>query len=111
MKKIFLTILLGFCMETQAESNFTKYCIPCHKQEGISLQRTFMAALLVYGGKENMKAGLAYYFKNPQRDISVMEEYFVRTKGVKKALHLSDKVLDDALEEYWNTYTVVGKLQ
>jgi len=101
---------LGCLSGIQAQSVFDRECVPCHTERDISLQKSFMDALLVYGGKENMKAGLAYYFRNPNRDISVMDEDFIRTNGVKSAMRLEEKVLDEALEEYWRRYTVIGKL-
>ncbi len=86
-------------------------CVPCHAEKGISLQKTFMDALLVYGGKENMEADLAYYLRNPRLGNSVMDEDFLQKNGVKEPIDLPPKVMNEALEEYWNRYTVVGKLR
>ncbi len=110
MKKIFFVSLFSILV-LEAESTFDRACVPCHTQEGISLQKTFMDALLVYGGKENMKAGLAYYFRNPSLGTSVMDEEFLRKNGIKAPTTLSFDMLDEALEQYWQKYTVIGKLQ
>jgi len=90
---------------------FERECVPCHLRKEISLQKTFMHALLVYGGKENMKAGLAYYFRNPLKATSVMDEDFIQKSGLKSPMKLEEKVMEEALEQYWQKYTVVGKLQ
>ncbi len=93
-----------------AENSFEKVCVPCHLKTDVSLQKTFMNALLVYGGKENMKAGLAYYFRNPRHDTSVMGEDLIRKNGIKKPMSIEKKILDEALEQYWKKYTVIGKI-
>jgi hypothetical protein len=108
--KIALAIVLGSSF-VQAENVFETECVKCHMQRKISLRKTFMNALLVYSGKENMKAGLKYYLKHPRRDSSVMSEEFLDKYGLIKPLRIDDKRLDEALEIYWNRYTVLGKLQ
>jgi len=70
-----------------------------------------MNALLVYGGRENMKAGLLYFFQNPSINTSVMDEDFIRKNGIKKPLKIEKKLLDEALDIYWERYTVIGKLK
>jgi len=86
-------------------------CVKCHIERKISLRKTFMNALLVYSGKENMKAGLKYYLRHPRRDSSVMSEEFLDRYGLIKPLDIDEKRLDEALEIYWNRYTVQGKLR
>ena len=106
-----LLVLLTGWIEAGEPDIFERECVPCHRQMDISLQKTFMDALLVYGGKENMKAGLAYYFRNPRRDTSVMDEDFIRKNGIKPPMKLDEAALDKALEIYWKRYTVIGRLQ
>ena len=110
MKKIVLILLLCGVF-AYGESSFARECVPCHRQKDISLQKVFMDALLVYGGKENMKVGLAYYFLNPRLGSSVMDEDFLQKNGIKEPIKLPPKIMDEALEEYWQIYTVRGKLQ
>jgi len=110
MIKKSLLLLFLLCSLYHAEDAFEKNCIPCHKKMDISLQKTFMNALLVYGGEKNMKAALTYYFRFPRRDSSVMNEDFLRKTGVKKPISIGDKELSKALDIYWQKYTVIGKL-
>jgi len=112
VKKIGLGLLLvfGHIAPLSAKNAFEKQCVPCHTKMDISLRKTFMDALLVYGGKENMKAGLAYYFRNPRKDTSVMDEDFIRKNGVKSPMQIEEELLNKALEQYWQIYTVIGKL-
>jgi len=94
-----------------AEDVFDRECVACHVQENISLRKTFMNALLIYSGEENMKAGLKYFLRHPRRDSSVMSETFLNNHPIKKPLLIDDKTLDKALDIYWKRYTVQGKLQ
>ena len=105
-----MILLWGYSIPISAKNAFEKQCVPCHLKMDISLRKTFMDALLVYGGKENMKAGLAYYFRNPRKDTSVMDEDFIRKNGVKSPMQIDNGVLNKALDQYWQNYTVIGKL-
>jgi len=93
-----------------AENVFDRECVVCHVREKVSLRKTFMNALLVYSGRENMKAGLKYFLRHPRRDSSVMGEAFLDKQGLKEPLQIDDATLDRALELYWKRYTVQGKL-
>jgi len=112
MRVVIVAILLGFIVTTaSADDIFERSCVPCHKEMNISLRKTFMNALLVYGGEENMKAALSYYFKSPREDTSVMDEEFLSRVGIKLPTTLSDNELDSALDIYWQKYTLMGKLE
>ncbi len=111
VKSVLMVSFMAMVVPLYGEDVFEQHCIPCHKEMNISLQKTFMKALLVYGGRENMKAGLAYYFKNPNSNTSVMDEDFIRKNGIKKPMRLEEKVLNKALDIYWDRYTVIGKLR
>ncbi len=108
--KIAAAVFIG-SGSAQADNVFETECVKCHIERKISLRKTFMNALLVYSGKENMKAGLKYYLRHPRRDSSVMSEEFLDRYGLIKPLDIDEKRLDEALEIYWNRYTVQGKLQ
>jgi len=111
-KMIKYMLIASLCWTiSNAKDAFEKHCVPCHVQMDISLRKTFMNALLVYGGEENMKAGLRYYFRSPSQEVSVMDEDFLRKSGVKVPMDISAKELNEALDIYWQKYTVIGKLQ
>jgi len=111
MKSVLMIGFITIAVPVYGEDVFERHCIPCHKEMNISLQKTFMKSLLVYGGRENMKAGLAYYFKNPNINTSVMDEDFIRKNGIKKSMKLEEEQLNEALDIYWKRYTVIGKLR
>ncbi len=103
-------LLVGCGIVLHAGNAFDRTCIPCHRREQVALRSTFMHALLVYSGHENMKAGLKYFLRHPRRDSAVMEESFFATHPLHPPLSLDDATLDQALEIYWKRYTVQGKL-
>jgi len=112
MKNKYVGVLLAALIGSlSAENVFDRECVACHVQEKVSLRKTFMNALLVYSGEENMKAGLKYFLRHPRRDSSVMGEAFLEEHALKKPLTIEDAVLDRALEIYWKRYTVQGKLK
>lgn len=90
---------------------YERHCVECHKELPTSLQRMFMHYLLVYGGEENVKAGLKHYLKYPLREISVMSDLFIDNYGIKKKTTLSDEQIDKALNIYWEKFKVIDKLK
>lgn len=110
MMRYVLVAMLLFGSSASADL-LQQYCVKCHTQKRISLQKSFMNALLIYGGEKNMKAGLIYYFQNPNRETSVMDEEYLEQYGVKKPLEIPTDLLTLVLDEYWQKYTVIGKLK
>jgi hypothetical protein len=91
--------------------SFDRNCVPCHRKERVPLRQTFMNALLIYSGERNMKAGLKYFLRHPSRETSVMGREYFRTHRLKKPSTLSDPELEEALDEYWERYKVIGRLE
>lgn len=94
-----------------AQDAYEKHCVACHKGLPTSLQRMFMRYLLVYGGEENVKAGLKHYLQYPSKDISVMSELFIDNYPIKKKTTLTSEELDEALKSYWERFKVFDKLK
>ena len=105
---IFLILLLS---QTEAKDAYERHCVGCHKELPTSLQRMFMHYLLVYGGEQNMKAGLKHYLKYPIKEISVMSDLFIDNYGIKEKTTLSDRQIDEALDIYWDKFKVIDKLK
>ncbi len=107
-----LLILIGLGMALSAQTSiFDRNCVSCHRREGVSLRRTFMNALLIYSGEQNMKAGLKYFLRHPSKETSVMGEEYFRTHRLKAPTTLTDSELDAALDTYWQRYKVIGNLR
>jgi hypothetical protein len=110
MKRIVITVMLVWMVGGHAEDVFERECVACHVRQKVSLRKTFMNALQIYGGKRNMQAGLKYFLRHPRRDSSVMSEAFLDQRGIKEPLDLNDTALNRALEIYWERYRVIGNL-
>lgn len=91
--------------------SFDRNCVPCHRKEGVSLRKTFMNALLIYSGEHNMKAGLKYFLRHPSKETSVMGEEYFKNHRLMPPSTLSDRELEEALDEYWERYKVIGRLR
>jgi len=91
--------------------SFERHCVPCHRQERVPLRQTFMNALLIYSGEKNMKAGLRYFLRHPSIETSVMGKAYFRTHRLKAPSPLDDRALDEALDEFWERYKVIGRLK
>ena len=107
IKLVIFTVILS----TQSQSKIYKNnCVECHKLLPISLQEIFMSYLLVYGGEKNFKAGLKHYLKNPSKSISVMSDLFKKSYKIKQKTKLSDKEIDNAINEYWDKFSMFKRL-
>lgn len=107
---LFISLIL-LLSQAEAKDTYERYCVDCHKELPTSLQRMFMHYLLVYGGEQNMKAGLKHYLKYPIKEISVMSELFINSYGIKDKTTLSDRQIEEALDIYWNKFKVIDKLK
>ena len=107
-RKLYIWLAAGLFV---SGGSFDTHCVSCHRSTGVSLRDTFMNALLVYSGEQNMKAGLKYFLKHPSIETSVMPREYFQTHPLKAPTTLSDEELDEALSEYWERYKVIGRLQ
>ncbi len=94
-----------------AQDAYERHCVECHKELPTSLQRMFMRYLLVYGGEQNVKAGLKHYLKYPLKEISVMSDLFIDSYGIKEKSTLNESDIDEALDIYWDKFKVFNKLK
>jgi len=107
MVRVILVILFTITLN----ADFKVDCVVCHKSKGLSLRKTFMNALLVYGSEKNFKTALFYYCKNPVAFNSVMDEELVKKFMPLNPISLSDEKLKKLLDEYWEKYKVIGNLK
>ena len=97
-------ILVTFCLlnfTLYADNVYERKCVVCHEKLPVSLQSMFMKYLLVYGGEKNFKAGLKHYLKYPSKHISVMSKLYIDNYKIKNNTDLSDEILIEAIDIYW----------
>jgi hypothetical protein len=100
---LFLTLFL--------KADFMRDCVACHAKKRVNLRKTFMNALLVYGGENNFKIALFYYCKNPQPMTSVMSEEFLKKQFPLIPIQIDDMQLKKDIDEYWQCYKIKGNLK
>ena len=109
VKHIVLILILSVTLFSKDAYEY--HCVGCHKPLPTSLQRMFMNYLQVYGGEQNMKAGLKHYLMYPSKHISVMSNLFIENYGIKEKTSLSSEELDKVLDIYWDRFKVFDKLE
>lgn len=109
MPKLIMTLIVSTFL--YSEDAYQRNCVECHKALPMSLQRIFMNYLSVYGGEKNTKVALKYFMRYPREDTSVLSDLFLKNFDIKKPLTISDEELTEAIDIYWDTYKVIGKLR
>ena len=109
VKLLIIVLFLGSF--SYGQDVYEQKCVPCHKDLPTSLQRMFMNYLLVYGGEKNLKAGLKHYLQYPSKHISVMSDLFIENYGIKEKTTLTDEILDEVLDIFWDKFKVFDKLK
>jgi len=104
-------LILILFITLKSYGDFVTNCMACHIQKKVNLRKTFMSALLVYGGENNFKIALFYYCKNPQPMTSVMSEEFLKKYLPLKPIQIDDMQLKKNIDEYWRRYKIKGNLK
>lgn len=106
-----LIVAISMTLSLSGKNAYEKHCVQCHRELPMTLQRMFMSYLSVYGGEKNTKAALKYFMRHPRKDTSTMSELFLKNFAVKEPLVITDQALNEAIDIYWETYKVIGKLR
>ena len=109
-KKMFLIIVILLSTLLQA-SVYEKNCIGCHKKIPVSIDKYFYRYLLKYSSETNVKNSIKTYLQNPSKEKTVMADAFINRFGIKQKTILSEKHLNEAINEYWQKYKIFGKLK
>ncbi len=94
-----------------AKGIYERNCVSCHDGMTITLDKFFFRYLLKYSSEKEVKKALIEYLKNPKAETSILDTSLIVRIGVKKRTSLSDKELQEAVDEYWETYKVFDKLK
>ena len=109
MVRYFLVFLLAVSFSNA--SVYEKNCISCHAELPVSIDKFFFRYLLKYSSERDVKEKLKSYLKHPSKEETVMAEGFIERFGIKEPTKLNDKELEEAVNEYWERYKVLGKLK
>ena len=109
---LFLFLIISSLVANENEENiYESNCIKCHSKLPVSIDKYFYKYLLKYSSEKDVKKAMFEFLKNPSKEETIMPESFITRFGVKKKTKLSDEKLKEALDIYWETYKVFGKLQ
>ena len=108
VKKIILLIMLSNILFADI---YQTNCLSCHQNIDVTLEKLFFRYLLKHSSEKNVKKSLIAYLKNPTMKTTVMPEAFIKRYGIKKKTTLNDEELRKAINIYWDTYKVFGKLK
>jgi len=113
VKKILLLLLVSTLLGAQepTQKTYETNCLVCHKQLSFDLGTIFFEYLLKYSDEVSVKSALVDFLENPNSDTSVMTKEYIKSFGLKQKSELSKKVLQEAIDVYWEKYTVFGKLR
>lgn len=105
-------VVLLLCLGSlHAKGTYERNCVSCHEGMTITLDKFFFRYLLKYSSEKEVKRALSDYLKNPKAETSILDASLLLRIGIKKRTTLNDKELQEAIDEYWETYKVFGKLK
>jgi hypothetical protein len=113
VKKIIAFLLLATLLQGQEPKSdiYQTNCLVCHKQLSFDLGTIFFGYLLKYSDEVSVKSALVDFLEHPNSDTSVMTKEYISSFGLKQKSELSKKELQEAIDVYWEKYTVFGKLR
>jgi hypothetical protein len=106
-----LVLLFLLVLNSLNADTYQKNCLKCHNKLPVSIDKYFYRYLLKYSSERSVKVAMSEYFKNPNKNTTIMPDAFIKRFGIKKKTKLKDKELKKALDIYWAKYKVFGKLK
>jgi hypothetical protein len=86
-------------------------CVRCHRKLPVTLDKFFFNYLLKYSSERAVKAALYSFLRHPTRKKALASEELIRQYGLMPGSRLSDTDLRRAIDTYWETYKVFGKIK
>ncbi len=114
VKSIVACWLLVFGTVVWAEDGRTIYennCVACHRKVPVSLESLFFNYLLKHSSQRRVKEALITFIKNPTKKKALASEEVISETGLMPKTTLSDTDLRKAIDVYWDTYKVFGKIK
>lgn len=104
-------ILFFLLVQLSVASVYETNCVACHNKLPVSIDKYFYRYLLKFSGERAVKKAMVSYLKQPSKKTTIMPEAFISRFGVKKTTQLTQEQLNEAIDIYWQTYKVFGKLK
>lgn len=112
-RKIVLLAMVLCAVQVYAgrSSVYERNCVACHKKLPVTLDKFFFNYLLKYSSERRVKEALFRFLKNPTKKKALASEELVTQYGLMPKSRLSDTELRKAIDTYWDTYKVFGKIK
>lgn len=104
-------MLVLLLLNGHAKTLYERDCVSCHEGMTITLDKFFFRYLLKYSSEEKVKGAIVRYLQEPNAETSILEPWLIKRIGIKKRSSLDEKQLQEAVDTYWETYTIFGKLK
>lgn len=112
MRSCYLALLITISLTFNAQAQVYEHkCVPCHEDLDVGIDKFFYRYVLVFSSEVSVKAALKDYLLYPMREKSILPDGLIEKYGVKESSSLDEKSLEKAIDEYWDLYTFIGKLQ
>ncbi|WP_236579193.1 hypothetical protein [Hydrogenimonas urashimensis] len=92
-------------------SVYQRNCVACHRRLPVSLDKFFFNYLLKYSSERRVKSALYRFLRYPTKKKALASEELIRQYGLMPKSGLSDTDLRSAIDIYWETYKVFGKIK
>ena len=107
-----MCFLVIFVLSLNANKNiYESNCLSCHKELSFSLEKIYFRYLLKYSDEVSVKLALIDFLKDPNSYTSVLPKEYIKSFGLKQKTTLSEEELEEAVDIYWEKYTVSGKIK
>jgi len=115
MVGIVRALLVACCLwgaaQAQQKDVYTRNCVACHEKLPVTLENFFFNYLLKYSSERRVKAALYSFLKHPVKKRALAPEELVSQYGLMPKTRLNDTDLRRAIDTYWETYKVFGKIK
>ena len=105
-----IALIFSVLLQLQA-SVYQDNCVQCHQKLPVKIDKFFYRYLLKYSSAIETKYAMKLYLLNPTKETSILNKALLNRFGVKQKTTLSEKQLEEAIDEYWDIYKVFGKLK
>ena len=117
LKNVFMILLTApLCVQAvaadqKAQKIYRDNCVACHRKLPVSLESFFFNYLLKYSSERRVKKALRDFITHPTAKKALASEEVIKRYGLMPPTTLNDTDLRRAIDVYWDTYKVFGKIK
>ena len=104
-------LILSLLFNLSYADIYKNNCVACHSKYPVKLDKFFYRYLLKYSSEREVKRAIESFLKNPTLKKTIMPDGFINRFGIKDKSNLNLQELKEAIDIYWESYKVFGKLK